>query len=293
MNYQIKHTTRYEYSEPVSLCQNLARLTPLNNEHQICQGTRFEVSPSPGFIGEHQDYFGNIITRFDIQEQHNVLEVAVTSNVMIVEKPQSLLFSFDAAWEQVRDEIARGLAPEMLLAKEFTMASRFAPLSPLVKAFAMGSFLPGRPILEATRHLMHRIFTEFSYDPSFTTLSTPIATVLEHKRGVCQDFAHLAIACIRSMGLAARYVSGYIETVPPEGQEKLEGADASHAWFSVFLPGSGWMDFDPTNDTVPGKQHIRLAVGRDYFDVTPLKGVVFGGGANQLSVAVDVKRMAE
>jgi len=291
VKFRIKHITRYEYAEPVSLCQNLARLTPLTNEHQTRQSCSFTISPAPSYLGEHKDYYGNLVTRFDIPEQHKILEVSVTSEVLVLEKPQSLLFSFDAAWEQVRDEIARGLSPEMLFAKEFTYASKFIDLLPSLKEYALLSFKPNRPLLDATRHLMHRIFTEFKYDPAFTTLSTPLQTVIEHKRGVCQDFAHLAIGCLRSIGLAARYVSGYIETLPPEGQEKLEGADASHAWFAVYLPGSGWMEFDPTNDIVPGNQHIRLAMGRDYFDVTPLKGVLFGGGSNVLTVSVDVARI--
>lgn len=290
MKFRIKHTTRYEYAEPVSLCQNLARLTPLNNEHQICNSSQFNITPSPSYLGEHSDYFGNLVTRFDIPEQHKVLEVSVNSEVVVVERPQNLLFSFDAAWEQVRDEVFRGLSPELLKAREFTFASKFIPLIPALSDYARLSFTSNRPLLDATRHLMHRIFTEFKYDPAFTTLSTPLETVIEHKRGVCQDFAHLAIGCLRSIGIPARYVSGYIETVPPEGQEKLEGADATHAWFAVFLPGSGWMEFDPTNDIVPRNQHIRLATGRDYFDVTPLKGVLYGGGSNVLTVSVDVLR---
>lgn len=291
MKFRIKHTTRYEYSEPVSLCQNLARLTPLNNEHQVCKNSHFEITPVPSYLGEHRDYFGNMVTRFDIPEQHQVLDVSVISEVIVVERPQTMLFSFDASWEQVRDEVQRGLSPELLMAREFTFASRFIPTIDSLKTYALESFTANRPLLDGTRHLMHRIYTEFKYDPAFTTLSTPLETVIEHKRGVCQDFAHLAIGCLRTIGIPAKYVSGYIETLPPEGQEKLEGADASHAWFAVFLPGSGWMEFDPTNNIVPGNQHIRLATGRDYFDVTPLKGVLFGGGSNVLSVSVDVARI--
>ena len=140
---------------------------------------------------------------------------------------------------------------------------------------------------------MQRIYTEFKYDPEFSTLATPLKEVLEHRSGVCQDFAHLAIGCLRSQGLAARYVSGYIETEPPPGKERLVGADASHAWFSVFQPGVGWLDFDPTNNQIPGERHITVAWGRDYADVTPLKGVAFGGGEHELKVSVDVLAIPE
>lgn len=291
MNYRIKHITRYDYSDPVTLCQNLARLSPLNTVQQQCQKVEFNISPTPSYTDHYLDYFGNRVTRFDIPEQHQSLVVEVQSLVTLTERPQSELFSFDPPWEQIRDALAGGLTSNLLQAREYSFSSTFVPLFSGVRDYALISFTPGRPILEATHELMHRIFTEFTYDPCFTTLSTPVSTVLEHKRGVCQDFAHLAIACLRSLGLAARYVSGYIETLPPEGQEKLEGADASHAWFSLFLPERGWLDFDPTNDIVPDIQHITLAVGRDYFDVTPLKGVLYGGGQHQLNVSVDVARL--
>jgi len=169
--------------------------------------------------------------------------------------------------------------------------STFATAAPELAAYAAASFPPGRPLLEAVRELMERVHHEFTYDPGFSTVSTPLAEVLSSRRGVCQDFAHLAIASLRSLGLAARYVSGYLETLPPPGQSKQLGADESHAWFSVYLPNVGWMDFDPTNNQIPGDQHIIVAWGRGYGDVTPLKGVVFGGLDHELKVSVDVARL--
>ena len=164
------------------------------------------------------------------------------------------------------------------------------PMIPELHDYAEKSFAKGRPLLEAVEDLTTRLYTDFTYDPGFTTIATPLADVVKHRRGVCQDFAHLGIACLRALGLAARYVSGYIETDPPPDQEPLEGADASHAWFSVYLPQFGWIDFDPTNNQIPADRHITVAWGRDYADVTPLKGVVFGSGTHELSVSVDCKR---
>ena len=176
-------------------------------------------------------------------------------------------------------------------ARIFALPSAMVPLERSATAYAAQSFTPGRPILEATRELMGRIFAEFEYDPHFTTVATPVAEVMEHRRGVCQDFAHVAIAGLRGLGLAARYVSGYLETLPPPGQPKLRGSDASHAWFSLLVPELGWVDFDPTNDQTAGDQHITTAVGRDFQDVTPMRGIFYGGGHHDLLVAVDVDRI--
>jgi transglutaminase-like putative cysteine protease len=156
--------------------------------------------------------------------------------------------------------------------------------------YAMQSFRPGRSAMEAAEELMHRIYTDFEFKPGFTTIATPLSTVMQQRKGVCQDFAHLAIACVRSAGLPARYVSGYIETISPEGTEKLVGVDASHAWFSVYIPGKGWVDFDPTNNMIPSDQHITIGWGRDYADITPVRGVVLSSGAHELKVSVDVRR---
>jgi transglutaminase-like putative cysteine protease len=181
----------------------------------------------------------------------------------------------------------------MLAAREFCFESPLVPLSVAIRAYAEPSFPAGRPLVDAVSDLIERIFENFVYDPGFTTVTTPIEEVLRFRRGVCQDFAHLAIGCLRSMGLAARYVSGYLETAPPPGGERAIGADASHAWLAVFVPGGGWLDVDPTNDQIVGTSYVTTAWGRDYSDVSPLKGIVFGGGnSHALDVSVDVTRLA-
>ncbi|HQT25374.1 MAG TPA: transglutaminase family protein, partial [Burkholderiales bacterium] len=195
-------------------------------------------------------------------------------------------FARGTDWESVR--LSQLDVPDAL---QYALDSPFVMTSSELMAYAGPSFTPGRPLLEAVQDLMQRIHADFTYDPGFTTLATPLSEVLAHRRGVCQDFAHLAIGCLRSRGLAARYVSGYIETLPFPGKEKLVGADASHAWFSVYMPELGWMDFDPTNNQIPADRHIVVAWGRDYGDVTPLKGVIFGGGDHELAVSVEVRNM--
>lgn len=291
MRYRVKHTTTYQYEGNVNVCQNLARLSPLSNENQQCLKTKFEVYPPPQTMAEHQDSFGNTVTYFEITRPHKELIITVESEVDVKSRSQKELFVDDMAWDGVRELIQEPLSDGTVMVRDLCLPSKLVPIIGGVQDYALESFKPGRPIMESTNELMKRIFEEFKYDPSFTTISTPLEKVLEHKKGVCQDFSHLAIACLRSIGLPARYVSGYIETVPPEGEEKLEGADASHAWFAVYSPASGWCHFDPTNNLVPADQHIELAIGRDFADVTPLKGVIYGGGAHELDVAVDVKRV--
>ena len=239
------------------------------------------------------DYFGNQVTAFHILHPHRELTVTVYSDVLVEDLSQQSLFVSTAPWEQVRDRVHAGVTDELLAAREFALPSPLVPLLDSLRDYARVSFTPQRPFLEAASDLTRRIFTEFTYDPASTTISTPLSEVIETRRGVCQDFAHLAIACVRSLGLPARYVSGYLETLPPPGEEKMLGADASHAWFAVYVPESGWAAFDPTNNVQPGIQHIMLAVGRDFADVTPLKGVIFGGASHELSVAVDVTRQPD
>jgi transglutaminase-like putative cysteine protease len=180
---------------------------------------------------------------------------------------------------------------EILDARQYILDSPMITISPELADYAQSSFLPNRTLVDVVHDLMGRIYKDFTYDPTFTTIATPLSDVLSFRRGVCQDFAHLAIGCLRAYGMAARYISGYVETLPEPGKPRLVGADASHAWFSVYIPGTGWLDFDPTNNTVPLDQHITLAWGRDYADVTPLKGIAFGGGQHTLSVSVDVLRL--
>ncbi|MAA59572.1 MAG: transglutaminase [Pseudomonadales bacterium] len=293
MKYRIKHTTHYQYSASVSMCFNEARMSPVNSAHQTCARNRFVIHPAPESHHKRFDYFGNQVTSFDILQPHKELSVTVYSEVQVLDHSQQGLFSADYPWEFVRDSLRSSTDPEQITVREYILPSPLIPVFDEVAAYAEESFKPGRPVLEAIRDLVERIYKDFKYDPGFSTISTPLHTVMKHRRGVCQDFAHLAIACIRATGLAAGYVSGYLETLPPPGQEKLEGADASHAWFAVYMLDYGWMHFDPTNNMLASDQHITLAFGRDFADVTPLKGVIYGGDDHELKVSVDVRRIEE
>lgn len=291
MKYKIKHSTSYNYADFVSLCQNQARLTPKNSHNQICHSSVIEIFPSTSYLHEYTDYFDNKVTVFEIDKQHKELTVTMTSEVELLTKQAVDFETIDMPWEQVRDLLAAPTSSKLLKVSEFVLPSQLTPIEKGIKEYALISFTPQMKIIEGCTDLMARIFHDFHYDPGFTTISTPLSVVFAQKRGVCQDFAHFALACLRSIGVAARYVSGYIETLPPEGEVKLEGADATHAWFSIYVPNYGWIDFDPTNNVLPVEQHITLAVGRDFSDVTPLKGVVFGGGSQVLGVAVDMIRL--
>ena len=294
MNFRVSHRTRYVYSEPVSLCHNELRLVPRTLPHQQVAGAKITVTPMPSGLREREDFFGNRVCYFAVQQPHDELSVTVTSIVRVLDGPErGMLPPESGAWEAGREELRAPGAPDALDASQFVFDSPLVSASAELAAYALPSFPPKRPILLAAQDLMTRIFYEFNFRPGFTTVSTPLTEVLKHRSGVCQDFAHLAIGCFRSMGLAARYVSGYIETLPPPGQERLKGADVSHAWFSVFAPGLGWFDFDPTNNLIPGDRHIITAWGRDFSDVTPLKGIIFSGGTHRLSVSVDVERWEE
>ena len=308
MKYRITHTTRYSYSQPVSLCQNEARLQPRNFWRQHCDYSRFDINPAPMEFHERIDFFGNRVTYFAIQQPHTLLTVTAISEVTLFPEQNSLDLFNQMSWEQVRSLYQeppfqaqgqqgqiqiqnQGQPLEFLEAKQYLLDSPMVSLSEDLVDYAKASFQPNRLLVDVVHDLMGRIHQDFVYDPTFSTIATPLTDVLNFRRGVCQDFAHLAIACLRSFGIAARYASGYIETVPTPGTQRLVGADASHAWFSVYIPNMGWMDFDPTNNTVPTDQHITLAWGRDYADVTPLKGIAFGGGQHALSVSVDVMRL--
>lgn len=287
MKYRITHTTTFSYKAKVGLCYNEARLLPRDLPHQKVLSASLEIDPLPQDYYERVDYFGNRTVYFSIQQPHDKMVVTAVSDVEtgvanLIEGAVTL------SWEMARDRLRSDLSEEVVSASQFTLDSSMVSVSDELLSYAQLSFPAGRPLVEAVNDLMQRIYQEFKYDPEFSTIATPLKEVMEHRSGVCQDFAHLAIGCLRSLGLAARYVSGYIETVPPPGQERLVGADASHAWFSVYLPGFGWLDFDPTNNQVPGDRHITVAWGRDFADVTPLKGVAFGSGKNKLKVSVDV-----
>ncbi|MCE2947674.1 MAG: transglutaminase N-terminal domain-containing protein [bacterium] len=288
MNYRISHRTEYHYAEPVDTGYNEARLLPRVVPRQVATAAALVIDPPPSDYRERLDYFGNRVASFSIDEPHRALTVTANSEVTVEPRSGRLDLFEGESWETSRGILMQSSDAEALLARDFALDSPLVAAQPGLAGYAAPSFPRGRSLLESVHDLMERIHREFRYDPEFTTLSTPLAQVLEHRRGVCQDFAHLAIGCIRSQGLAARYVSGYIETLPPPGKARLVGADASHAWFSVFVPGGGWVDFDPTNNQVPETQHITVAWGRDYSDVTPLKGIIFGGGKMSMKVSVDV-----
>ena len=292
MKFRVRHTTRYRYSAPVSLCHNVAHLRPRATATQSCDSSQLSVVPAPAHVHAWEDLFGNLQDAFSIQQPHSELSVTALSEVEVVSAGDLLASAFPIAWEQALEHLREAGDPQVLEARQFRLESNFVEFSSGIMEYAAPSFAAGRPLLEAVHDLMRRIHRDFTYDPHFSNIATPLHQVLEHRRGVCQDFAHLAIACLRAQGLAARYVSGYLETRPPPGETKQIGADASHAWFAVYVPYQGWVDFDPTNDQIPADRHITVAWGRDYADVAPLKGVVFGGGrGHQLEVAVDVERI--
>lgn len=293
MRYRVIHKTEYNYSEAVGLSYNEARLLPRFTANQYCSGAQLQIEPLPADYREREDFFGNRVAYFSICNPHQRFVVTATSEVQLVSREAQLNFSQGRDWDSVRLSLRQQHDPQTLDALQYALDSPFVAASAELAAYAQMSFPRGRPLLEAVQDLMARIHSDYTYDPHFTTLATPLATVLEYRRGVCQDFAHLAIGCLRSLGLSARYVSGYIETLPPPGKQKLVGTDASHAWFSVYIPELGWMDFDPTNNQIPEDSHIVVGWGRDYGDVTPLKGIVFGGGEHELGVSVDVQNMGK
>jgi transglutaminase-like putative cysteine protease len=286
--YRIIHTTKYKYEEAVSTCYNIAKLIPRDTLGQVCNNAVVSIHPTPDGINEYEDFFGNKVFYFSIQDEHEDLTVTVTSEVNKAAidgiEYENLL------WE---DAHAMLTAPDAkyLEARQYIPATFVTTTDKEITAYAQQSFVPGRSMFEAVYDLMQRIYKDFTFKSGVTTISTPLSTVMKERRGVCQDFAHLAIACVRAVGLPARYVSGYIETLPQQGKEKLFGADASHAWFSVFIPETGWIDFDPTNNQIPSSQHITIGWGRDYFDIAPLKGVILSSGSHRLSVSVDMRRI--
>jgi transglutaminase-like putative cysteine protease len=289
-------------------------LQPRNFWRQNCENSRFEIYPTPLDFHERLDFFGNRVTYFAIQQPHTQLTVTAISEVTVFPKQNTLDLFNQLSWEQVRGMLqdsslstlsqgqlqsqqgqlqfqTRDYSPELMDARQYLFDSPMITVTQELGEYAQASFQPNRALVEVVNDMMGRIYREFTYDPTFTTIATPLSDVLNFRRGVCQDFAHLAIGCLRAYGIPARYISGYVETTPEPGTQRLVGADASHAWFSVYIPGSGWLDFDPTNNKMPLDQHISVAWGRDYSDVTPLKGIAYGGGQHTLSVSVDVLRL--
>ncbi|HUQ70613.1 MAG TPA: transglutaminase family protein [Planctomycetaceae bacterium] len=290
MHYKITHTTTYLYSETVPVCHNEVHLTPREGRAQTCRHHRLAIKPRPTTLSKRIDFFGNQCHYFSILEGHKKLSVQAVSRVDV--KPCTTpVVENSHPWEVVRDLVQRDLSPANIEALQHVFPSPSVSLPDSVRDYAAPCFSAGRPILSAVRELTSRIYRDFRYDPQATTISTPVQKVLELRRGVCQDFAHLGIAALRSLGLPARYVSGYLRTMPQPGRPRLIGADASHAWLSVYIGDGGWVDVDPTNDCFTGTDHITVAWGRDYTDVCPIKGVFIGGGsgdAHRMTVSVDV-----
>jgi len=293
MTYELSHTTTYKYEQGVSFCHNLATLKPKNMLGQTLLEYHLEISPTPAEFSEKLDFFGNTITRFSIQKQHTKLKVTAKSKITRDYSAMPNIYNdFESKQLTLRQALSalQNLSYELLEVKQFILESvLIAKINPEIKAYSQESFQPDRSVFDACCELMQRIYNDFEFNTKVTNVATPIHEVMADKKGVCQDFAQIAIACVRSVGLPARYVSGYIETLPPPGKEKLIGSDASHAWFSVYIPNFGWVDFDPTNNQLPKNQHIVVSYGRDYYDVPPLKGVIYSTGKNKMKVAVDIR----
>ena len=288
MIYRVRHQTIYDYLEPVSVSHHVVRLTPRDLRGQRCRGSALSVWPLPPFHAtSHTDFFGNTVTSFTLPEAHSRMSVEAMSELEVHTLPHPVL-SDSPAWESVRDAVAGDHTQAGLEAYQFVFDSLRVSAKPPLADYARASFPARRPLLEGVRDLTARIHQDFRFDAKATEVTTPVETFFEKRRGVCQDFSHLQIACMRSLGLPARYVSGYLRTLPPPGRPRLVGADASHAWCSAWCPGFGWVDFDPTNNCLPTDGHITLAWGRDYSDVSPIRGVLLGGAKHSLKVGVDV-----
>jgi len=300
VRYRVLHETRYDYGSNVSLSQQQLHLSPRILDWQQVEEQRIDITPVPTWRRDGSDPFGNPVTWMAFHAPHDMLFIRSMMTVAVMPHlPKDLEKSLP--WEELRDRLAYDSTdpePADLDATRFLFESPHVRVKHELAVYAADCFPPDRPVLVGAQALMAKIFREFTFDPEATTVSTPVLEVLENKRGVCQDFAHLMIACLRALGLAARYVSGYLLTRPPPGKPRLIGADASHAWVSVYAPGSqeemsDWVDFDPTNDLLPDTEHITLAFGRDFSDISPLRGIILGGGGTEPEVAVTVVPLDE
>jgi transglutaminase-like putative cysteine protease len=293
MTYKITHSTTYTYAAPVSVCHNLVRLTPREEPGLHCRSHRLVIRPAPPVSARHTDFFGNQVHAFSIEENHRQLTVTANSRIDVVPRdfppPATTV-----PWTTVVAGLTDGSDPHWLEACLFLFDSPRARRSPEFAAYAAGCFAAGKPILQAVLDLTSQIRRDFKYDKHATSVTTAAEDAFRLRKGVCQDFAHIEIACLRSLGLPAQYVSGYLRTIPPPGKPRLIGADQSHAWLSVYCGSElDWVDVDPTNDALCSTDHIPIARGRDYGDVVPIKGVFLGGGEHQLTVSVDVAPLDE
>lgn len=292
MRYRIRHTTVYSYESTVSHSRHVIRKRPRHLSTQHMLRASIQTEPRPTWSLAARDYFLNDVDTVEVGEPHDRFSVTALSEVEVL--PSTIELSSPGLivpWEEVAARLLQD--PDCYRSREMAYDSPMIERSSQLLKLGEEVFTPGRPLFDAVLALNHLIHGTFAYNPSTTDVATPLAKVLEQRSGVCQDFAHVAVGVLRSLGLAARYVSGYLETLPPPGKPRLIGADASHAWASVFVPGEGWIGFDPTNDSLPREQHITVAWGRDFSDVSPLRGVVLGGGPHSVTVGVDVERIAD
>jgi transglutaminase-like putative cysteine protease len=290
VRYRVTHRTEYRYDAVVSTSFGTAHLLPRELDDQRCAKATVTITPDPAELREHVDYFGNRTLYFAVRHPHRKLVVTSSSEVDVQPRSSDATLLGEQRWELVRDRLTRELTEDAIDARQFVLDSPLVASSDALRAYAEGSFPAGRTVTAAVADLVHRIHTDFDYKPGVTSVTTTLDELLVLREGVCQDFAHLAIGCLRAVGLPARYVSGYLETDPPPGRPRLAGADATHAWVSALLPGAGWADVDPTNDQLVDDRYVTTAWGRDYTDVPPLKGVIFSQGtAHELRVSVDVE----
>ncbi len=287
MLYDVRHETIFEYEQTVSISHHVLHLKPRDYERQRCLNFELQIEPQPTHQSDAVDYFGNHVHHLTMQEPHDRLRFESRFRIDVYEPAAPVDLTSGASWETVAAKLASPQSPA-LEAAPFLFDSPYIARGSAPRDYALPSFEADRPLLDAVMSLTSRIYSEFEYAGGVSDVSTPVGQVLEMRKGVCQDFAHLQIACLRSLGLAARYVSGYLLTHPAPGQPKLVGADASHAWISVWAGELGWIDFDPTNNAIPGAEHIGIGWGRDYGDVSPINGFITGGGAHTLAVSVDV-----
>ena len=286
MDYRVRHRTTYRYAQDVSYSHHLLHLAPRDTATQQVLESTLLVTPETSYRSCRPDFFGNATEWLALNEPHAVIDIVAQSRIAVFDPPARDPEASER-WEDVRADMeAADISPQDIVQYLFDSALTSSTVD--LPAYATESFPSGRPLLAAALDLMSRIHEDFRYDKTVSDASTPVDRVFEMRAGVCQDLAHVAIAMMRSLGLPARYVSGYLMTRPPPGKARLIGADASHAWFSVWAPPYGWVDLDPTNNVIPGKEHITVAWGRDYWDVAPVNGIVIGGADHLIEVGVDV-----
>jgi transglutaminase-like putative cysteine protease len=292
MQYSIVHRTSYQYEYPVTVGHYTACLEPRHLTVQRCPWHRLKITPEPNVKTTHLDAFGNLKTYFEIEGSHQEMEV-ISRSLVHVSPSRNYPWESTPPWESIRDAAHFPTTGPAMAAAAFAYASPLVSPAPIFREYAAPSFTAHRPVLAVVCELNERIFQDFKFDPTATDSATPVTEAFAQRRGVCQDLAHIMIACLRSMGIPARYVSGYLETIPPPGRTRLVGADASHAWVSVFCGESvGWIDADPTNNLLPSERHVTLAWGRDFKDIIPLRGISIGAGKQHLTVSVDVEPIA-